>query len=436
MAMGPAAARVEAKQDVQQARGGRGGNRSAPANPLLNPNAPLSGQGLQQAATSLTNAQTQGPITELAKQIAANDAQTAAAQKAAAGYYGQLGQFASQGLTAQGQIAGDLNSQLSGIAGQEQSTLQGLGQSAMGQMAQYSPGGSGLGASGAGAQALATEIARQQGLAAQGQGAFRASGATQGANYRGLSASNMGAYALGGQEGLTKIGQAGQLKNVPLNSKIAGLQASRGALLASNEGKLRQQEISNKIANTGLGIKSTTASANIAYQQGQLGLGAQRNAITSQNNLSNQALHAAQFNQKSGYDAASLVLKQQALNLKGGPGAKPLTTAQQKTTYTQLDEMITLIQQAHAAGHTGPTLRTLLATGRMQRGFPAQSQVMVDAAFELLGYGSVDQKTAAAMNRMGLRGGTYNGAPIKVTKNFNPGNTLGSSGGLGSNFGP
>jgi hypothetical protein len=421
--------------------GGKAGGKAggAPANPLLDPNSTLQGNSLYQAAQGLTNAQTTGPITELAKQIAADNAQTAAAEKATAGYFGQLGTMANQGQQYQQQNQANLNSQLSGIGSNLQSQLQGIGNNTMSQMGQYSPGGSGLGSNGPGAQALATEIARQQGLAAQDQGAFRAAGANQGANYAGLNASNMGAYALGGQAELGKIGQAGQLKDLPLNSKIAGLQASKGALLASNIGKLRQQEISNQIAKGGLGLKAGTLAATVQNNQANQSLKASGQAITQQNNLANQAQHAADLNQKAGYDAASLAQKQAALNLKaaqsGKGGGKPLSTVANNTMLKSLDEMTTLIQQAHAAGHTGNALRTALALGQMQKGFPAQLTPLIDAAFELLGYGSIDQKTAQALHAMGLRGGTFRGAPIKVTANNGAGGPLPVSGSLGGSGG-
>lgn len=400
--------------------------RSAP-NPLLNPNQPLSGKALQQAASSLTNAQISGPLAEIAKALAAQDNQTQGTMKLAGSTFNQLGQQAQQGVTDQQQNATSLNNALQQIAGNTNSQLQGIGQNATQSLLSHSPQGDG-GLATPALAGLAADIAKQQGIAAQQQGNQQAFGANQGGNYTGLAASQLGTNAVAGTDALKSIAQSGQVKDQPFTQKIADLQAQRGALQATNLGKLRQQEINNRITETGLGLKqqdlTQTAAQNQARNQltarGQnIQLAGQK--VTQANDLANQTLRAAALNEKTGNDQASQALKQAALNLKASQGGqkagKPriLTPGQQNTIYRNLDEMATLIKTAQQSGHKAADIKQALATGQLQKGFPAQSAVLVEAAYELLGWGHVLPQTANAMRGMGLRGGNYAGKPIQVS---------------------
>jgi hypothetical protein len=77
--------------------------------------------------------------------------------------------------------------------------------------------------------------------------------------------------------------------------------------------------------------------------------------------------------------------------------------------------MSTLIQQAQKAGESAQTIKNALLLGRMQKGFPAQSALFIEAAYELLGWqGQVLPSTAKLLRAAGLRGGTWNGKPITV----------------------
>jgi hypothetical protein len=296
---------------------------------------------------------------------------------------------------------------------------------------------------------LASEIARQQGLAAQQEGTFRSFGANQGANYGGMSASQQGTQAMAGQEALRNIAQSGTVKNQPLVAKIADLQAQKGALLAANEGKLRQQEINNGITEQGLGIKGQ-----------QLGLDNKRLGITQQNNLANQRLKGqeiqaannraqAQINATNGrFDAQYQLDKQKvgAAQAKDsyerryglGPyrpsantqklpkttptGTPTLSPLQQQRDFGYVDEVRTLIPQMQQplsdaaakslvkAGYNVKAgqklsegqIRHLLQTGIHPGGNTKYDPALVDSAYALAGWGYLTQKQIVELNKLGL----------------------------------
>jgi hypothetical protein len=280
----------------------------------------------------VVDAQTAGPLAELARQLAQNDRQTAGAEGLTGGYFQQLGKQPQSGVDQTGQIASGLNSTLTGIGNDTQSRLQGIGQDQMASLRKYTPAGEGAGLNTGAMGSLATEIARQQGLAAQNAGTYRAFGAQSGANLNQLAASNLGTFALRGQETLGKIGQAGQLKNAPLSSKIAALQASKGGLLATALGKLRQQEIANSISKAGIltkeqiaALNAQTSTANSA--RAQAGADA-RNAATIKGAA---ARNAASISAADARNAANNAFKQAAINAKNAPGARALTHSPGRT---------------------------------------------------------------------------------------------------------
>lgn len=415
--------------------------------PLLNPNQTLSGQSLYNAAAALANAQDAGPLNTLAQQIATNDKQTAGAEKLTSGYFNQLGQQAQSGVNQEGTIGSNLNTTLAGIAGGTQSALQGIGQDQQASLLKYAPQSDASNSLLSPAMgALTQEIARQQGLSAQNEGAYRAAGAQQGANYQGLAASNLGTDALKGEEAIGKIGQAGQLKDVAVNTSIGNLQAAKGALLATDLGKLRQQEITNQISQQGLGIKAATVAQSNTNNLRTTGTSAANNQRTTATSAANNARTTSQSNlnnlRTTGTSAANNALnnavKTAIANAKTGVGArKPLPPAQNNTILKNLGEMTTLISAAQKAGHSEASIRQALQTGGLQKGFAAQDPNFVQAAYELLGYGSIDQATASWMHNAGIRGGTYNRKPIKVTANYKnpglaPGNLLNQLTGFGT----
>ncbi len=261
-------------------------------NPLLNPNQQLSGPALLQAAQGLAQAQTQPSIDQVLQEIGQNQQQTQGAEKLTGGYFTQLGQQAQQGLNAEQGISSNLAQQLAALQGQENTALQGIGSDAQASLAKYAPQDD---ASHSLAQpamsSLASEMARQQGLAAQQQGAMGAFGANQGANYQGLAASNLGSLASRGQEDLNQIAQAGQIKNQPLTGKLAALNQTYGANFVTALGKLRQQEISNKIADQGLGIKQAAVAATVGDNIRTNQTSAANNQRTTSTSAANNAAH-------------------------------------------------------------------------------------------------------------------------------------------------
>jgi hypothetical protein len=415
---------------------------AAPVNPLLNPSATLTGPALLSAAKALTNAQTQGPLTELARQIAANNAQTAAAGKATSGYFNSLGQFVQSGVNQEGQIGAGLNQTLQGIGGQTQQTLQGLGQAQQQAMLRYSPQSdaqNSLAQPGLGS--LGAELARQQGLAAQSSGAFRNAGAVQGANYQGLAASNLGSFAQQGQQDLKGIATGGQLENEPLNAKVANLQATKGSLLASNEGKLRQQEINNQLSGQALGVK--VAAIKTAAQTAA-------NAQTSANSRSASSIAAANYRAAlaqagaNSRNAASIASRQTiaAANkaakavgkapLYTPTGQRVLSPLQQQRSFGQIDTLRTLIKEGQKAGQSGAQIRQSLIDGGPKGNLPKYNPALIDAAWALDGWGYLTPAQITGLNKLGLIvGSRYPRGKVPP-----PGKTLGGSvagvlGGLG-----
>lgn len=420
-----------------------------PANsPLLNPGATLSGPALVQAAKGLASAQVSPAIQQLVAEIAQNNNQTQGAENLTGNYFNQLGQQAQQGLTAQQGISNNLTNALQGIQSNENSQLQGIGQNALANFQKYAPqsdAANTLGASGM--SALTSEIARQQGLAAQNNAALSNFGANQNANYQNLAASNLGSFASRGQEDLSNIAQAGQVKNEPLTQKLATENATYGADVATALGKLRQQEITNQISDAGLGIKQQTVNASIANNERNNATSTANNQRTTATSAANNQRTVAQSNlnnqrttqTSAANNAANNAVRLEIQNEKTGAGAtKPLTVPQQNTIYRNLDEMTTLIRQAQQAGHPAQAIKTALATGTLQKGLPAQSSTLIEAAYELLGWGHITPQTATAMHNAGLRGGTWNNKPIVVAPPPAPAPPVGGNnviGNLGNTIG-
>jgi hypothetical protein len=429
---------------------GRGAGATPAINPFLNPNATLSGPSLLQAAQALAHQQTQPSIDLLASQIAQNNQQAQGAQAQTAGYFQNLGQQAQQGLTAEQGIQNALNQQLASLASGNQTALQGIGQNAQATLAKYAPQDDAAHSLvQPGLSALTSELARQQGLSAQRDAAFQAAGANQGANYSGLAASNLGTFAQRGQEDLNQIAQHAMATNAPLVAKIGSLEAEYGPDLVTALGKLRQQEITNNIADQGLGIKQATLNNTIANDRatqainaGKLGVSQQQantaatrannqaknqnfqnnpNAVGSQAWQRVQASTGKQFTDNPNAVGSPAWYRVQQANAKAGGAAKPLSPNENNSWFKNLNQVEQLIKDGQSHGGTEAQIRASLSDGSnpSKKGY---DPVMIQAAYELLGYGSVDQSTAAAMHNMGLRGGTYNNQPIKVTPNYSPTN--------------
>ena len=326
-------------------------------------------------------------------------------------------------------------------------------------MAKYAPQGEG-GLNAPAMQGLTTELARQQGLAAQNEGAQQIHGAQQGANYSNMAASNLGTFASRGQEMLGQMGTAGQLRNEPLTAKMAALHAQQGALLTTDLGKLRQQEINNQIARSGLGIKQSTltlqqnaANPNVSGSPAQARVAATKlsgweanpnnvgsTAWARQQNItiSNGRLTMSQNNNNPTVVGSAAWARVQSANAKAGK-AGTLTPQQNMVGGRSLGEIVNAIQAWQQGG---------IKSGKLDANnkpivlnpHPTDQQMqqllggrydpnLVNAAFELLGYGSIDQKTAQALHGTGYNinaGWTFRGQPLKVTQTYNPN----ASGGL------
>lgn len=408
----------------------------------LSPNKTLSGKALVQAAQALAGAQMNPTIQALQSSMGQNNQQTQNALALTGNYYNQLGNQMQSSANQEGQIASGLNQQLQSIGQQGQSALQGIGQQQQSYLAQYTPG---TGGSNPAQSALATEIARQQGLEAQNQTGFQSFGATQGANYQGLAASQLSTGALGGQEALKSIAQAGELKNAPLSSRLAAAIGQRGALTTTDLVKLRQQEIANQVAQAGLGIKSQQAQAATTNANAHV-LSSKAAAQNANTNVfkANTAAKTAAFNTSLAVGSPPWARVQaaqgkawsqnpnavgspawknvqtaayQRSKSAGGNAVKPLSTLENNAWISSLGKVQQLIRDGQQHGQNGNQIRQFLTDGR-NPSKKSYDSTMVDAAFELLGYGAISPQTAKVMtSQMGIRipsniqvGQTYGGA--------------------------
>lgn len=447
---------------------------SPSTSPLLNPNQSLSGQALLNAAQSLAQTQTQAPITELQKQIAANNNQTQGTINLTGGYYNQLEPFVQQGVQQSGQIASGLNQGLQGINQQTQNQLQEIGQNAMASLAKYAPDAN------AATTDLAAQIARQQGLAAQQDQTYQDFGTNQGANYQQAANSNLGVFGLQGQEALRNIAQSGIVKNEPLVAKIAALRAQQGALTATDLGKLRQQEVANQIARQGLGLKQDTLKNTAAQNKARDFLTARGQDITKADaqarikaTLNGQQLaqmrsdRTFQLDQKKFGLAAAKDAYERAHGLgpykvstastmpkvtpTGTPTLTPLSQEKIIGEVSKLPSVIHEMQQPlsqaaatslQKAGYkvtpgqklSEAQVRQLLASGPN----PAHSTFdprVVDAGYALAGYGYLTPKQITGLNKLGVivgnrfRRGNGPAAPKDTTGGVPPGisNPLGAA---------
>jgi hypothetical protein len=233
------------------------------ASPLYDPSQQLSGKPLAQAVQQLTNVQYDPAISQLTQQIAQNTQQGAAAQKATAGYFNQLGQYAQQSADRVNAIGQGLNTTLQGIGQGTQAQLDQFGQQAAAPaLAQLADQGLGGGAP----QQLAAALAAQKSQAAQNAASDQSYGAKIGANAATLAGENLGTYALRGQERLGQIAAATRLAQQPVETKLATERASKAQAYGTNLMSARQAERNYAVAAQGLNLKqqAITSTANTA----------------------------------------------------------------------------------------------------------------------------------------------------------------------------
>jgi hypothetical protein len=385
--------------------------------PLYQPGQLLSGKALGNAAKSIANQQVNPVIQSLAAQRAQNNANNAGEQRTDFNYYMQLAQAAKDAVSQAQNVGTGLQSTLAGNAAQAQTQL--------GQLGQLSTGGAlarmnALGLDAGQTAALGAETGRQQGIGTLNAQTAQNFGAQQSANITGQAIANRGAGALAGTQAIGALSRAGTIANQPINQKIADTQAQRGTLTTTALGQLRSQERNYQVAQEGLGVKTASLNATAKQNQARNQLTAsgqritaandqQRNSIAQQNDLANQLDKTAALNEKTHNDAATQANRAAALAARSAAAGKPkaLTTQQQNVQYGEIDRIQALISHAQSVGHAGTSIRSALQGGTYARGVPAYVKPLVDAAYELKGWGFITPATATALHAMGMRGGRY-----------------------------
>lgn len=266
------------------------------ASPLYNPSATLAGRNLSNAAWAIANQQVNGPIKDLAGQIATNNANSAQGQKTDFGYYQQLAAAAQQQVANAKASGATLQSQLVNSAGQTQSALAAAGQQAqggaVGRMAA-------LGLDGGASASLGAQTGAAQQQAALDSQTSQNLGAEQSANNVGYAAGVGANVSLAGTENIGNLARANALANIPISQKEADLRASRGTLAATALGQLRTQERNYQIAQGTLGFKNATLATTQAQNTARNNLTARGQNITAANDKATQLNRAAAISQSN-----------------------------------------------------------------------------------------------------------------------------------------
>jgi hypothetical protein len=254
---------------------------------------------------------------------------------------------------------------------------------------------------------------------------------------------------------LRGIAQSGTVKNEPLVSKIAALRASQGALTATDLGKLRQQEVSNQIARTGLGIKSqalqTTAAQNrtkdLLTQRGQ-NITARGQNITAANDQATQANRAAAIAQQNlnnlrttntaaANNAANNSTRLLVAQMKGSAAkGKVATGAQANAVFSHVDYVTGEIQNLISHGISPAQAYHIIQNGgRIQTGTTASGAAtyrtyypnrlgtqVLNAAFNVRSGGKgLTPGDLAWFASLGIKNPTrYAHAPTSIQRNAGP----------------
>jgi hypothetical protein len=309
------------------------------ASPLYDPSQQLSGKPLAQSVQALTNLQYDPAISQLTQQIAQNTQQGAAAQKATAGYFNQLGQYAQQSADRVNAIGQGLNTTLQGIGQGTQAQLDQFGQqTAAPALAQLADQGLGGGAP----QQLAAALAAQKSQAALNAASDQSYGAKIGASAATLAGENLGTYALRGQERLGQIAAATRLAQQPVETKLATERATKAQAYGTNLMSARQAERNYNIAAQGLDIKQQAIKSTAATAAANRAAAGQRTKETiagentrNQANIDARALQGT-LDRKSreGIAAAANATRQAIAAGKGSAAAgKPASPAAQRTMW-------------------------------------------------------------------------------------------------------
>jgi hypothetical protein len=456
--------------DTVTARGGNKGGKPLASKPPAKPKGPnynaplyqptqtLSGKPLAQAAAAIANTQIQPVVSGLRSQIGQNTRNVTGEQRTDFGYFMQLAQAAKDAVAQSTQTNAGLQGTLATNASNLQGQLQNIGQSyqggALGRMGALGLSGDSLGQ-------LAAQNQQAQGYAAQNATAASNYGAETGANAVQQANALRGATGLAGTEQIGALGRAGAITNQGIQDKISQELAQRGPLTATALGQLRTQERNYDIArqtlaNTTLNTGSEIAARKAAAQtQAKNAATAAKNATTSAGQLTEKQLLDA-YNTNPSYKGSPAWQRvqsetgktwsndpnavgslawyrvQQNLNAqaraRGGGGVKPMTHSENNQWFRGLGQVEALarsMQQplnAVAAKKLGLQQGTRLSQDQIMSYLQGGNNpagrsfdpIQVDAAWQLIRFGTITPQTAQAMNAMGLRGGTYQGAPIGV----------------------
>jgi hypothetical protein len=172
------------------------------------------------------------------------------------------------------------------------------------------------------------------------------------------------------------------VKNEPLVSKIAALQAQKGALTATDLGKLQQQQTSNQIAQAGLGIKAATVAGTQALGKAKVAATLRGQNITAANDRATQANRLAAIaqsnlnnlrstNTSAANNAANNSTRQLIAQMRGTTAktGKPATGAQANAVFSHIDYVTGEIQNLISHGIPPAQAYHLIQNGgRIQTG--------------------------------------------------------------------
>lgn len=261
--------------------------RAADRNPLYNPSTTLSGHRLSDAATAIAEAQFGPRIAEAGRQAANATMQGTALVKRAGDYYTQLADREGKAVAIQGVVGQQLRGNLGNVAAASSAATDQAQKSIFDRLA-ADAANRGPGLSGGGDQAVLDQLAAQRANQAQTSQAFQSAGELQAARSTQLQSDLAAARQARGGE------LQGQLLNRVAN-QLAELRAEQGDLRRQQADvrtkaitDLRQQGFENLVTTRGLGLKQSQLAADVANQQAQLDLAAQRAAEAQRHNLADE----------------------------------------------------------------------------------------------------------------------------------------------------
>jgi len=406
---------------------------------LLDPQQPLTGTRLLQAARALTDLQTRPQLDALARQITLNDQLGGQVQDRTMDYYRQLATEAAGGLAASQAIGSRLNGDLAGIGQNTQNTISQAGNQAQQALAQSNSTGLG----GDSASQLAAEIAAQRGNAAQGAQAFQSYGATQGANYGQLGASGLQTGAMRGIENLGNLASQFAATHQKLAGQQSTIEQQRPALLEQEIGKLRDSEF-NKIA-TGqtLGLKEATLQQTAADKAASRQVTLHGQTLSHQDRVAKQqadaqakkdatSLSRAQFIAKYGHSPEYVASHPGVVKPSGKKptvGLGSLTSNEENKLVGQVGEAQSWVKRLSAQGKTPDQIQQLLQTGLSATSstgasvhIPKFDKRLISAAIDLNSVGALTPASVKALHSLGIHINNA-GFPVQSAKAIRGGKT-------------